>query len=219
MTHPDPQTRPPGRPPYPLARPFPRPGRGLRLAYRELDLALNGDDAQRDAVGDPGLLPRPWDPGSIDLPQLREELWDWLEAVVDWINTEHVWNPVHLIPACWPAHPHLVHEIAVLADQRHKAGQAIHSDALEEWHRYALPAFFDRRRTRMHTACDSRHQDWPSRPGHTRFQDSHKHRDEHYGRDVDHLRQLHSAHDNTTQIPRLQLIDGHQVNTETGEAW
>jgi type IV secretion system protein VirD4 len=28
------------------------------------------------------------------------------------------------IPACWPKHPHLVHDLAVLADQRRRAGRA-----------------------------------------------------------------------------------------------
>jgi hypothetical protein len=40
-----------------------------------------------------------------------------------------------VIPGCWPQHPHLVHEIAVLADQRRRAGTARTSDVLEEWHR------------------------------------------------------------------------------------
>lgn len=108
--------------PYPLAKPFPQPGRGLRHAYRELDLGLNGNAAQRQAIGDPNVLPRPWDPGSLHLPSLRRELWEWLEAVVDWVNTEHVWDPAQLVPACWPYHPHLVHEVAVRTDQRYKAG-------------------------------------------------------------------------------------------------
>ncbi len=70
---------------------------------------------------------------------MRTELWAWLEAVVDWVNTEHVWDPSYLIPPCWPRHPHVVHEIAVLADQRYKAGHAIASDTLEAGHRHALP--------------------------------------------------------------------------------
>lgn len=32
-----------------------------------------------------------------------------------------------------------VHEIAVLADQRRRAGYALTSDATERWHRYNLP--------------------------------------------------------------------------------
>jgi hypothetical protein len=46
--------------------------------------------------------------------------------------TEYVWEVADAIPACWPQHPHLVHEIAVLADQRRRAGHAFTSDALEE---------------------------------------------------------------------------------------
>ena len=38
-----------GRACYPLARPFPTPGPLILHAYRELGIALNGDDAARDA--------------------------------------------------------------------------------------------------------------------------------------------------------------------------
>jgi hypothetical protein len=206
-----------GRGRYPLAKPFPTPGRLIAHAYRELDLALGGDDAHREAIGDPSQLLRPWDPGSIEDPPVRAELWDWLEAVVDWVNTEHVWDPSYLIPPCWPAHPHLVHEIAVLADQRRTAGQAIVSDALEDWHRYVLPAFFERRKTRLRTACDSRHQDWPALPAHVRFQDAQDHRAQNYAGDVDHHRRLLQSVDQTQDVPRLQLVDGHRVDMETGE--
>ncbi len=206
-----------GRGRYPLAKPFPRPGPQIAHAYRELDTARNGDDAQRKAIGHPSQLPRPWDPGSIEDPPMRAELWEWLETVVEWVNTEHVWDPSYLVPPCWPQHPHLVYEIAVLADQRHKAGQAIASDALEEWHRYSLPAFFDRRRTRLRTACDSRHHDWPARPAHIRFRDARDYREQYYAGDVDHHRRLLEPPDQTQQIPRLHVVDGHRVDLETGE--
>ena len=58
-----------------------------------------------------------------------------------------------MIPACWPQHPHLVHEIAVLADQRRRAGHALTSDALEEWHRHNLPAFTERMKSRCGTTA------------------------------------------------------------------
>lgn len=206
----------PGRDRYPLARPFPRPGPQITHAYRELDVALNGDDEQRKGVGNPSELPRPWDLGSIEDAPMRTELWQWLEAVVEWVNSEHVWDPSYLIPPCWPQHPHLVHEIAVLADQRCRAGHAIASDALEEWHRYALPAFFDRRGTRLRTACDSRHHDWPARPAHVRFQDARGHREECYTGDVDHHRLLQPPAD-TERMPGLHLVDGHCVDPDTGE--
>ncbi|MGD8202168.1 hypothetical protein ACQE98_16135 [Ornithinimicrobium sp. W1679] len=211
------QTGEQGRGRYPLARPFPAPGPLIVHAYRELDIALHGDDAARKAVGHPSKLPRPWDPGSIQDPPMRAELWEWLEAVVEWVNSEHVWDPSHLVPPCWPTHPHLVHEIAVLADQRRKAGQATASDALEEWHRYALPAFFDRRKTRLRTACDSRHHDWPARPAHVRFQDACDQRAQHYTGDVNHHRRLVERVDQTRQLSCLQFVDGHRVDMETGE--
>lgn len=198
---------------------FPTPNTPLlAVAYRDLYLAAEGTAQQKEMLGDPALLPRPWDPATCQDPLLRQEVWDWLEEFVVWFNREYVWDPnAGMIPSCWPQHPHLVHEIAILADQRHKAGRAIHSDALEEWHRYALPAFFDRRKTRLRTACDSRHHDWPARPAHVRFQDAHEHRARHYTGDVDHRRQLLQPPDQTQQIPRLHVVDGHRVDPLTGE--
>ena len=74
-----------------------------------------------------------------------------------------------MIPACWPRHPHLVHEIAVLADLRRRAGHALTGDAMEEWHRYALPAFTERMRQRMKGHCEDKdHQPWPAQGRHTR---------------------------------------------------
>lgn len=80
-----------------------------------------------------------------------------------WLNHEYVWDPDAMVPSCWPSHPHLVHEIAVLADLRRRAGLALTADALEEWHRYALPAFTDRMRGRLRQHCqDGGHQGWPA---------------------------------------------------------
>jgi hypothetical protein len=116
----------------------------VALAYRELDLAASGGPDQVRALGNAQLLPRPWEPATCRTPQLRQQLRSWLEAVVDWLITEYVWEVADTIPGCWPQHPHLVHEIAVLADQRRRAGHAFTSDALEEWHRSSLPAFTER---------------------------------------------------------------------------
>jgi hypothetical protein len=107
-----------------LVQPFPAPGQLVALAYRELERAANGSPEQIRALGDARLLPRPWEPASCGTPQLRQQLWSWLEAVVDWLVTEYTWEVADTIPACWPQHPHLVHEIAVLADQRRRAGCA-----------------------------------------------------------------------------------------------
>lgn len=208
----------PARARYPLARPFPQPGRLLAQAYADLDTALNGDAKQRRGLGSIHRLPRPWDPGSIQDPPMRAELWQWLEAVVEWINTEHVWDPAYLIPECWPSHPHLVHELAVLADQRRRAGAALTSDALEEWHRYALPAFFDRRRTRLRNMCDDNgHRPWPAEPAHTRYLTSRDYRAQHFAGDVDHQRLQHQARTAPATAHRLQVIDGHHVDPTTGE--
>ena len=154
----------------PLALPFPPPdGPELSAAYKELYLAAHGDDATKKAIGDPALLPRPWDPPTCRKRQLRRELWEWLDAVVIWFNTEYVWDPTAgMIPPCWPQHPHLVHEIAVLADQRRRAGIDTSSNTLEEWHRYTVPAFLDRLRQRIKSHCNEHHQPSPARTRHAR---------------------------------------------------
>ena len=46
---------------------------------------------------------------------------------------------------------------------------ALTSDALEEWHRYALPAFTDRMRQRVKAHCEvGGHSEWPGQGRHTR---------------------------------------------------
>ena len=96
-------------------------------------------------------------------------MWAWLAAVVLWLNTEYVWDAEAAVPTCWPRDPHLVHELAVLADLRRRAGHALTADALEEWHRYALPAFTDRMRQRVKAPCEvGGHSEWPGQGRHTR---------------------------------------------------
>jgi hypothetical protein len=63
-----------------LIQPFPVPGRLLQLAYRELDLVINGAQDQLLALRDLRDLPRPWDPATCETPQLRKQVWSWLEA-------------------------------------------------------------------------------------------------------------------------------------------
>ena len=146
-----------------LVRAFPTPGPLLGTAYRDLYLAAEGSDNQKATIGDPNLLPKPWDPPTCRNPQLRAELWTWLDAVVIWVNHEYVWDPDGMIPPCWPQHPHVVHELAVLADQRRRVGLTLDSNGLEEWHRYTLPGFLDRMRARIKAHCDQDHQPWPAR--------------------------------------------------------
>lgn len=156
--------------PEPLCRRFPTPeGPQLRAAFHNLFLAANGTEDDKRRLGNPAQLPRPWDPPTCTTPQLRAELWTWLEAVVTWINHEYVWDhAAGVIPACWPSHPHLVHEIAVLADQRRRAGIDPTSGTMEEWHRYCLPGFLDRLKARTRTGCDEQHATWPARSRYTR---------------------------------------------------
>ena len=42
--------------------PFPMPGDQVRLAYRELHIAINGTEEEKKALGNHALLPRPWEP-------------------------------------------------------------------------------------------------------------------------------------------------------------
>lgn len=104
---------------------FPAPGEAVRLTYRELHIAVNGSEEQKKALGNHALLPRPWEPASCLDPNLRHGLWEWLEDVVIWLNHDYSWDVAGLIPSCWPLHPHLVHEVAVLSDQRRRAGLAM----------------------------------------------------------------------------------------------
>ncbi|MBO1756479.1 hypothetical protein [Allobranchiibius sp. CTAmp26] len=151
-----------------MVQPFPEGGRLLRLAYRELAIAAQGNEDQVAALGPLSELPRPWDPATCRRSDLRVQLWAWLELVVRWLNREYVWDVSTMIPACWPQHPHLVREIALLADQRRRAGAALSSDAMEEWSRYALPAFSDRMRSRLKDHCEEGHQVWPARSRYVR---------------------------------------------------
>jgi hypothetical protein len=194
-----------------LVQPFPAPGKLVALAYRELDRAAAGSPEQIRALGDARLLPRAWEPASCRTAQLREQLWLWLEAVVEWLVIEYVWEAADTIPACWPQHPHLVHEIAVLADQRRRAGHAFTSDALEEWHRYSLPAFTEHMKTRLRSHCEDGHQAWPAKGRHTRYtaEINQRTREEHSARDVGSLRPIEAE---GRRRPRLGLVD-----LDTGE--
>jgi hypothetical protein len=194
-----------------LVQPFPAPGQLVALAYRELERAANGSPEQIRALGDARLLPRPWEPGSCRSPLLREQLWCWLEEVVAWLITEYVWEVGDSVPACWPQHPHLVHEIAVLADQRRRAGHALTSDALEEWHRHKLPAFTERMKSRLRNHCEDGHQPWPAKGRYIRYaaEISRRARQDSFATDVGAVRPTDAK---GRRRPRLGLVD-----LDTGE--
>lgn len=192
---------------------FPEPGPALRRAYGEIALALHGTQEQRKALGDPTLLPRPWEPASCHTQTLRRELWDWLDRFATWLNHEYVWDPSTAVPPCWPSHPHLVHELAVLADHRRRAGRVLSSDPLEEWHRCTLPAFIERMRGCLQDHCVDGHQPWPARSRHAAHAS---------GASVNRRQRLTTADLKATQeawgptaAPRHHRVV--QVDTSTGE--
>lgn len=209
--------------PESLTQRFPYPNTPqLQAAYHHLYLAANGTDEERRKLGNPAHLPRPWDPPTCTNPDLRAELWAWLEDVVTWLNHDYVWDhTAGLIPPCWPLHPHLVHEIAVLADQRRRASLDLTSSALEEWHRYGLPTFLDRLKGRARNLCDDRHSPWPAKGRHDRHvsQAAVTTRQTAYQRDIDTTTQATVAPtpQETRQGLRLITEDGERVDPATGE--
>ena len=145
-------------------REFPRIGERMALAYLDLWVQETQIDPDRPlAVSQAEDLPRPWDPGSCRNADLRREVWSWLDQVVNWINTQYAWDVAGLIPGCWYRHPHLVHDLGTVADQRRRAGLGLISTPLEEWHRYCLPMFVERMRERAKSFCEETHKDPPGR--------------------------------------------------------
>ena len=150
---------------------FPDPPAVIRQALIVLQVIRSGD---RDAIAEMGDVhdaPRPWDPASCP-PDLRESLWRWLDDVAAWLNAEYAWRPAAMIPGCWPRHPHITHELAVLACLRDAAQDtAAPPELLEEWHRHSLPMFLDRLATRLgeSTCRTGRHQDWPAASRHDSY--------------------------------------------------
>ncbi len=216
--------------PEPMLWPFP-PADTPHLveAYNKLFLAANGSPTEKLEVGNPALLQRPWDPATCHDPALRAEVWAWLEAVVSWINHDYVWDhTVGMIPPCWPHHPHLVHEIAVLADGRRRAGIDATSNSLEDWHRHCLPSFFDRLRGRIKNGCDEQHAKWPAQ---SRYTTRHLATTPTQARDAAYKADIAtctpppaSAGEDTAPEPvrpALRVIhDGDdRINPDTGEVW
>jgi len=200
--------------PRPMIDPFPTPGPVVQLAYRELNLAANGTPQEKQQIGDPANLPRPWEPATCRTPELRQQLWEWLEQVVIWLNHEYTWEVASTIPSCWPHHPHLVHEIAVIADQRRRAHLDITSNSLEEWHRYCLPAFTDRMRGRLKSHCDDTHARWPGRGRHGEHTSENDAAARHatFAADVDTTSRRGTTSDHPNPRSRFAVVD-----TDTGE--
>lgn len=202
-----------------LTLPFPKAGRLVEHAYWEITIAAAGTPEQVKALGDIRRLPKPWEPATCTHPDLRLDLWAWLDDVVTWINHEHIWDTASFIPTCWPNHPHLIHDLAVLADQRRRAGNANTSDALEDWHRYALPAFLDRMRAQLKSHCEDGHQTWPSTSRHARHtSDPHRrHRHQSFKRDIEAMAPTGQLDLASPGGARLHLVDGVLLDETTGE--
>lgn len=139
------------------------------IAGRKLMIARTGTTAQVRELGPLELLPRPWLPDTCH-PRLLRDLLQWLDEVAGWLNHDYTWKVARPIPDCWPEHPHIVHELAVLAWLRLVAGDALDPGPIEDWHRYALPAFVNRLAERLGTGCATKHDTWPSAPRHAGYQ-------------------------------------------------
>lgn len=150
----------------PMVEPFPEPSERIRATMEALQAAAAAPPMDESALRRLAGMPRPWDPASCH-GRTRSDIWDWLDQVALWINTQHLWSVNRPgIPECWPAHPHLVHDLAALACSRYYTCFAVTPSMLEDWHRYALPAFLERLRDRLGDACQpGRHQ---PRPRHER---------------------------------------------------
>lgn len=201
---------------------FPAVGTLMGQAYHDLYRAETADKPARVAdLGPLDQLPRPWDLATVTDPALRAEVWQWLDAVVGWINREHVWQTSDLIPPCWPSHPHLVHDLGVVADQRRRAGMAFTSDSLEDWHRYCLASFFDRMTARYHGLCEDGHQIAPGTARLTRYDNpaATNERNDLYAADITAATQAARRSSVTSPVARsrFQVIDGMLVDTTTGE--
>lgn len=142
---------------------FPAPPAVIQQVLNTLTTLRGGDKAAIAELGDTTGLCRPWIVSTVPA-EFRQELWLWCDQVASWLNGGYVWRPVNLIPACWPRHPHLAHELPVLACLRAAAEDANGPELLEDWHRQALPTFFERLAVRLgeSTCRTGQHQDWPA---------------------------------------------------------
>ena len=154
---------------------FPEPPPSVQRAWELLEIARRGD---ADEIADSGIdlhaLQRPWVPAQSS-DTLREGIWEWCDAVAAWINREYAWKPVHLVPPCWPRHPHIANELPGLVFSRWLAADAFGPEALEDWHRYTFPMFLDRMQGRLgeSTCRTGRHQDWPAETRYTAYVGDH----------------------------------------------
>lgn len=150
---------------------FPPPPTSVLQVFNQLKVLGSGDlAAAANLDREPVRVPRPWDPADCD-DDLRFDVWEWCEDVAAWINREFAWRGFTGIPPCWPQHPYLAHEIAVLASLRYIASQATEPRPLEEWLRVSLPTFIERMSTRSGEGCLTTHTEWPGAAAFHRYAD------------------------------------------------
>ncbi|MBB1511107.1 hypothetical protein H5399_00575 [Tessaracoccus sp. MC1627] len=148
-------------------KPFPDLTERMLAALYALAAFARGGGAAEEILASGEILPRIWDLTTIADPDLSWDTWNWLDSFVVWLNSQHAWYSADHTPACWPEHPPLIRELGTLAFLRFQAGEATGPMPMEEWHRYALPAYLDRTRDQRR-ACEEKHQPWPGRAAHTR---------------------------------------------------
>lgn len=179
-----------------IAAPFPPPPGAVLRALELLQILRRGDPDEMAAAGDLTNLPRPWDPATCP-DELREAMWEWCDLVAAWINHEYVWRPTQMLPACWPQHPHIARELAVLAILHWNAEESTTPEAMEEWHRYSFPMFCDRMGNRLgESGCrTAKHIDWPAEARYAAFveEESSRERQRVIYADTRPVAQLHRA--------------------------
>ena len=145
-----------------LVAPFPQPGSLMTQALDSLRLAGQTMVIDQVILDEVRSLPRPWDPASCDRT-LRNEIWVWLDKVATWINSQSLWSPISAgIPECWPAHPFIVHELAVAACSRLEATVATNPVLLQQWFASVVPGMLERIQGRLGDGCQpGRHEETP----------------------------------------------------------
>lgn len=189
----------------------PLPGPQLRQLYRHHWTAENGSDKNGK---------RPGSEGQSRVPGIRQ-----------------LWGPRHSESRCgagWrksssgsttrtpgtPARPSppaglntpLIHEIALMAGDRYRAGQAHDGGPLENWHRVCVPWFRSRMREGTQSHCEERRQAWPARERYAR-----------HVSDLDFQQRWLRAEEDIVAVgilpnkPWIPLEGGDELNVVTGE--
>lgn len=158
-------------PEFHIVTAFPTPPPSVARVLHQHQVVRRGDADEIAGEGTLTNLPRPWAPGTCKDDDLRAAIWDWCDAVAEWLNHEYAWRPAQLVPPCWPHHPHIAHELPVLAVLRVAAESSTGPELLEEWHRHTLTAFFDRMLDRLgESGCRvGKHVGWPAESRHISY--------------------------------------------------